>query len=375
MQEEGNNKPTRQDDEIDLIELARKIWAERKLIVKTAGVFLALGLLVAFGSTVEYKSEARLLPELRKEEGGASGLISRFSGLAGIDLGMAGGVDAISPQLYPEVLKSTPFMLHLLNTRVEIPSLDTTATVYEYMTELKKTSLMGYIGKFTIGLPGTLMKLFRKKEDALPAVPSQRKGPIRITKKQYKTIKSLQDRIQANINKQTGIITVSVEFPDPFLAAQVAEEAVDYLQEYITGYRTTKAANDLAFIREQHDRAREDFEQAQQALAAFRDRNRNVISARAQSEEERLQAEYNLAFNVYNSLAQQLEQARIKVQEETPVFQVLDPVEVPVEKSKPAKIKILIITALIGVLLGMALVYFKYKIQNIKEVHLIKYKV
>jgi len=268
-------------------------------------------------------------------------------------------VDAISPQLYPEVLKSTPFMLHLLNTRVEIPSLDTTATVYKYMTELKKTSLMGYIGKFTVGLPGTLMKLFRKKEEALPAVPSQRKGPIRITKKQYKTIKSLQDRIQANINTQTGIITVSVEFPDPELAAQVAEEAVDYLQEYITDYRTTKAANDLAFIREQHDRARGDFEQAQQALATFRDRNRNVISARAQSEEERLQAEYNLAFNVYNSLAQQLEQARIKVQEETPVFQVLEPVKIPVVKFKPRRKTYLLISIFVGLIMGLIITYLK----------------
>jgi len=366
MQEEGNNKPTRQEDEIDLIELARKIWAERKLIVKTAGVFLALGLLVAFGSTTEYRSEARLLPELRKEEGGASGLISRFSGLAGIDLGMMGGVDAISPQLYPEVLKSTPFMLHLLNTRVQIPYLDTTTTVYEYMTELKTTSLMGYIGKFTVGLPGTIMKLFRK-EDSQPANPSEKKGPIRITKRQYETIKELQDRIRANTDQKNGVITVSAEFPDPELAAQVAEEAVDYLQEYITGYRTTKAANVLAFIQEQHDRAREDFEQAQQALATFRDRNRNVISARAQSEEERLQAEYNLAFNVYNSLAQQLEQARIKVQEETPVFQVLDPVEVPVEKSKPKKLIIFIVSAFLGVLIGLVLVYFKYTFRNIKE--------
>jgi len=358
MQEEGNNKPTRQEDEIDLIELARKIWAERKLIVKTAGVFLALGLLVAFGSTTEYRSEARLLPELRKEEGGASGLISRFSGLAGIDLGMMGGVDAISPQLYPEVLKSTPFMLHLLNTRVQIPSLDTTATVYEYMTELKKTSLMGYIGKFTVGLPGTIMKLFRK-EDSQPANSSEKKGPIRITKMQYETIQELQNRIRANTDQKNGVITVSAEFPDPELAAQVAEEAVDYLQEYITDYRTTKAANDLAFIQEQHDRAREDFEQAQQALATFRDQNRNVISARAQSEEERLQAEYNLAFNVYNSLAQQLEQARIKVQEETPVYTQLDPVKIPAEKSKPRRMVILSIFCILSVTLSILWIVIK----------------
>ncbi len=362
MQEEGNNKPSPREEEIDLIELARKIWAERKLIARTVGVFVALGLLVAFGSTTEYRSEARLLPELRKEEGGASGLLNRFSGLsglAGIDLGMMGGVDAISPQLYPEVLKSTPFMLHLLNTRVEIPSLDTTATVYDYMTELKKTSLMGYIGKFTVGLPGTILKMFRKEDKTVPNTRTGSRGPIRITKMQSEVIEELQDRIRANTDQKNGVITVSAEFPDPVLAAQVAEEALDYLQEYITNYRTNKAANDLAFIREQHDRARGDFEKAQQALATFRDENRNVISARVQSEEERLQAEYNLAFNVYNSLAQQLEQARIRVQEETPVYTQLDPVKIPAEKSKPRRLVLLTIFIILSVSLSIFWIIIK----------------
>jgi len=309
MQEEENNKSSLQNNHFDLIKLAGELWTERILIIKTTCIVVALGLIYAFGSNKEYKSEVRLLPELQKDEAGASGILSRFGGLAGIDLGIMGGTEAMSPLIYPEVLKSTPFMLHLLNTRVEISSLDTTATIYEYMTELKKTSLMGYIGKFTVGLPGTILKLFRKEDETIPATRTDNRGPIRITKLQSEVVEELKKRIITGTEKETGIIHIGAEFPDPFLAAQVAEEAIDYLQEYITGYRTTKAANDLAFIQEQHDRAREDFEQAQQALAAFRDENRNVISARAQSEEERLQAEYNLAFNVYNSLAQQLEQA------------------------------------------------------------------
>jgi hypothetical protein len=41
-------------------------------------------------------------------------------------------------------------------------------------------------------------------------------------------------------------------------------------------------------------------------------RNRNVVTSLAQAESQRLQNEYNLAFEVYKGLATQLEQAKIK---------------------------------------------------------------
>lgn len=359
---EPNNNNTSRNDEIDLIEVARKIWDERRLIYKTVAIFFALGLLIAFGSTKEYKSEAKLLPEVTGKEGGASGLLKQFGGLgalAGIDMSsLGGGVDAFGPQLYPDIIHSTPFMLHLLDTRVDIPSLDTTATVYAYMTDLKKTSLLGYIKKFTIGLPFTILKLFRSSDDAA-IVPIQQSGPVHLTKKQSDVIKDLQDKIVADVDDKSGVITISAEFPDPLLAAQLTEKTVHYLTSYITEYRLEKVKENLNFILEQHAKAKTEFVNAQDALADFRDRNKNIVSARVQSDEDRLQAQYNLAFNVYNSLSQQLEQAKIKVQEETPVFKVLNPVQVPVEKSKPKKGMIMVVCIFLGFILGLAIIFFQ----------------
>jgi uncharacterized protein involved in exopolysaccharide biosynthesis len=370
MTEQTNhtNANTNKSDEIDLIEVARKIWDERRLIYKTVAIFFALGLLIAFGSTKEYKSEAKLLPEAASKEGGTSGLLKQFGGLgalAGIDMSsLGGGVDAFGPQLYPNIIHSTPFMLHLLDTRVDIPSLDTTATVYAYMTDLKKTSLIGYIKKFTIGLPFTILKLFRSSgDDAI--LPIQQNGLIKLTKKQSDAIKNLQDRIVANVDDKSGVITISTEFPDPVMAAQLAEKTVHYLTSYITEYRLEKVKGNLDFIREQHAKAKKEFVKAQENLADFRDRNKNIVSARVKSEEDRLQAQYNLAFNVYNSLSQQLQQAEIKVQEETPVFKVLNPVQVPVENIKPRKIKIFFSSLMLGVLFGIGIILLRNIFNNL----------
>lgn len=62
---------------------------------------------------------------------------------------------------------------------------------------------------------------------------------------------------------------------------------------------------------------------------------------RRQPAQERLQNEMNLAFNLYNQTAQQLQLARAKVQESTPVYAVVQPASVPVKPSKPSKIILL----------------------------------
>ncbi|MDZ7808047.1 MAG: hypothetical protein U5K71_13160 [Gracilimonas sp.] len=65
---------------------------------------------------------------------------------------------------------------------------------------------------------------------------------------------------------------------------------------------------------------------AQIALADFRDSNQGALTNRARTQEQQLQSEYDLAFNLYNGLTQEYEQAKLRVQEETPVFKVLQPV-------------------------------------------------
>jgi uncharacterized protein involved in exopolysaccharide biosynthesis len=355
--------PSKASDEIDLIELIRHIWNGRWLIVKVTLAFMVLGLVIAFTSTEQFKAEARLLPEIRDTRGGASALLRQFGGLGGLgNLSMAGaeGMDAIRPDLYPDVLKSTPFFIGLMEhtINVNIDGRMEEITVFRYVDEQMTSTFWDGVIKYTIKLPWTVMGLIRGTEEEDITADLDTHIP-QMSKAQYEAIKTLRDLIKAGIDQKSGIITVSAEFPDRRVAAQIAQYAVGYLTEYITEYRIQKAQKDLVFVEHRHNEKKQDFHNAQLTLARFRDANRNIISAAAQTEEQRLQDQYNLAFNVYNGLAQQLEQSRIKVQEETPVITILEPVGVPVERSKPRRGMVITVFTMLGVLLAVSFVIGK----------------
>ena len=151
------------------------------------------------------------------------------------------------------------------------------------------------------------------------------------------------------------------------LSAQVADQARELLQKYITRFKIEKASDKLSFIEQRYEEKKKEFEKAQIRLASFSDQNKNVTSAVARTEESRLQGDYTIALNVYNELAKQLEQAKIQVKEETPVFSILEPAMVPREKSKPKKPLIVFIWLFLGGIIGTGMVFGKVFLKDIKE--------
>ena len=128
---------------------------------------------------------------------------------------------------------------------------------------------------------------------------------------------------------------------DPLVSATLTDTVMRNLQEFITQYRTDKARNDLAFTQRLFDEARDNYYEAQQRYARYMDQNQGIVRRSYLTEQERLQNEMNLAFNLYNQTAQQLQLARAKVQESTPVYAVVQPATVPLKPSKPSKIILL----------------------------------
>ena len=52
-----------EEQEIDLIELAQKVWAERKMLYKVCGIAAVIGLIVGFSIPKEHSTEVTLAPE------------------------------------------------------------------------------------------------------------------------------------------------------------------------------------------------------------------------------------------------------------------------------------------------------------------------
>jgi uncharacterized protein involved in exopolysaccharide biosynthesis len=291
------------------------------------------------------------MPEVQSSESGASRLLQQYGGL----LGMSGSADLggggmIPPQLYPQMVQSLPFQVELLNTEVQFPRFKTSSTVYTFFDEIYTPSVLSYAKEYTIGLPGKLIGLFKEDEVANPLPTGfEMDSVISVTKGQMEIIDNMRERVSVSLNEETGVINLSVTMPDPEAAAQLAQKSIGLMKDYVVNYKTQKAEEDLLYAREQLEGAKAEFETVQNRLAEFRDSNVNLSSARAQTQLQRLQSEYDLAFNVYNSLAQQVEQSKLKVQEQTPVVSVLQPVQVPVNDETSGAMILIVFVMLSGI--------------------------
>ena len=356
------------DDEIDLIALAKTIWEGRKLIIKTVLVFMLLGLGIALFSGKEYTASSTMVPQLSSGKSNLGGL-SSLAAMAGFNLDMNMETSELSPYIYPQIVQSVPFQLELMEAPFNFENIDHSISIYEYYTDYAKPNLVTVVKKYTIGLPFLLLKALKpKKPEALPALASDSLlfSPIVLTDKQETIRKMLAESVTLETNDKEGYLVLNAIFHDPKVAAQVAFKAQMLLQKYITEFKIKKAKAQLNFIGERYAEKKTEFEKAQTNLAAFVDRNKNVTSALARTEQDRLQNEYKLAFEVYSQLAQQFEQAQIQVKEDTPVFSIVKPVTVPIEKSKPNRPMILAIWTFLGGIIAIGWIFGKQFMKDVR---------
>lgn len=334
----------------------RLLRDHRRLVTKITGVFVVLGLIIALFSPVEYTSEALLMPEMKSSENSPSDLLESYGGMLG--LSNMGSMDmskegTIAPEVYPKIVQSLTFQHRLLEQDIYFSDLDTTVSGYKYFDDIYSRSLFELLLEYTIKLPKkfrspaplkTLPDWLRKQFDE-DAVVELREDELEI-------IKDMKERVEIELSSETGVLTVTAQMPDAIAAAQVNSKVINMLKDFIESYSTQKAKEDLAFAQKQHEQARERFRKAQDELVTFLDQNVNLGTARSRAPEQRLQAEFDLAYDMYSNVSQQLMEAKMKVQEQTPIFKPLQSVDVPIEQSEPRRILILILSFLVGLVVS-----------------------
>jgi LPS O-antigen subunit length determinant protein (WzzB/FepE family) len=362
-----NNHIPVADDEIDLIALAKTIWDGRKTIITTVLLFMLIGLGVALLSPKEYTASTTIVPQ-NLNKNFRLGSLSSLAAMAGVNLDLNMETRELSPYIYPQIVQSDPFQLEIMNTPFIFSDVDKPVSLYEYYTNYSKPGVISLVKKYTLGLPGVIIGAIRgaiggKKEETPDSIAGK---IIQLTAEKEGIRNLIAQNVTLETNDKEGYIVLNTRFHEPRLAAEVAQKGQELLQKYITKFKIEKASAQLLFIQERYAEKKTEFYQSQTNLAAFLDRNKNVTSAMARTEEARLQYEYKLAFEIYSQLSQQLEQARIKVKEDTPVFAIVKPVKVPMEKSKPNRPMIFVIWTFLGGVIGIGWIFGKQFFQTIK---------
>ena len=328
---------------ISLLELAQFLRVRFLKIALITLVFMVLGIVWAFTRPVEFTGSVRVLPELEVKGGGTLSKLGSLAGLAGIDLNDVNSTDAVRPDLYPNVLQSTPFALYMMKQKVFVPEQNKELSLIQYLTQNKE-------GGVSFSLIGWIMGWFRSQTPVPQQVSTKPETVLRLTKEEHEGVEELQDRIQANLDKKTGIISIVVKMPDPIIAATVANIATDYLRDYVTTYRTGKTIQELKLLTTQTNDSKKRYEQAQFNLSSRKDQNLNLVMNTAMDRIEKLRYDRDLAYSIYSELSKKLEEVKIRLQEETPVFKILEPSVVPLKKSEPKRTAIVLFFTVVGML-------------------------
>ncbi|MBQ3882596.1 MAG: hypothetical protein II730_08900, partial [Bacteroidales bacterium] len=247
--------------------------------------------------------------------------------------------------------KSTPFLVSLFD--VELQSYVSPVAKYKGVEPMVTTVYDHFSGlddpDRKPSLKSRIKKLFKKEEEIeLPEMPTD---PTQLNSVEYYVVSMLRESISSQVDSKTGVTTISVVTDDKMMSMMLADTVCKSLQNYFSEYRTKKAKADYEHLVKLADEAKANWEKAQAAYAASVDSDRNVILQSVTSEKQRLQTEANIASQIYSQMAQQRELARAKIQEDKPVFAVIQPASLakfPVDSKK----KRVLIFGFLGFFLG-----------------------
>lgn len=305
------------------------------VILLITGLIILLGGWYAFTAREEFVSEGRILPEMSGGAGSSLGNLADLVGIGGFEMGLKNNTEAIRPDLYPDILQSTPFFLDLFDQKIITKTGDSLSFESYYYMVIEEEEIP-------------------EAEDTV-VFAGKPNGVLVVNRVTEERIEDLKERISGSIDKKSGVISISVKMPDPIVAAGLAKYSMEYLTEYVTDYRTEKSKQDVDFLGRKVAAARGEFygDQARKARYADQFALPTMRLQSADIQRERIESEYKLSSTVYNELLKKFEEAKIKLQQETPVFQILEPPVAPTLKSEPKKSIILLASAFLGFFLSV----------------------
>jgi uncharacterized protein involved in exopolysaccharide biosynthesis len=344
-------------DEIDLIELLKKIYLEKKLILKISVLAALFGVVYALSQPNEYTSSTTFIPQLSSgvKTGGSS--LSGLASLAGINIGSMESSSEFPPTLYPQVVNGVPFRVELLSNEITLNN--ELVVVKDYFLENKSSfNILRTIKKYTIGLPSLI--LFKNQKEY-----TNQSKIYSITEEDKDLFQILENNLSLSINEKEGFITISYTDNNKNVAAQVTQIAQNLLQEKIIEFKNKSSKEMLDFATKQYSDKKESYEKLQDERAVFVDKNINISSSLFQNKLSRLESEVNISESIVQQLASQVEQAKLQVNKDTPVFTTIKPVTIPFERSAPKRSLIVIGFVFLGLVLSAAYVLVKEPISDI----------
>ncbi|MCF0203336.1 MAG: chain-length determining protein [Bacteroidaceae bacterium] len=317
MENNKNNiagaKPSR---EIDVVALIIKVIKRPIPLIIFLVIFTALGVFYALATPKKYSATVLLAPEISSSSS-ISGSLSDIASNFGIDLNKGGAsVDAIYPDIYPDVISSPDFLLKLLDVKVRLKDNDSLRTYEHHLT--KEQSMPVYeIPKMWV------MEMMTSEEEKNEGKNVGGEDRFKISRLRSELCASMAKNITCLVDKKTSVISLSMEDQDPLVAAIMIDTVQNRLQEYIKDYRTRKSTKDYNYYKELYLEAKTKYANCQKAYADYCDANQDLELASFVVERDALEDKMQTAYNTMSQLHIHMQTAEAKIRENTPAFTIV----------------------------------------------------
>ena len=313
------------NDEIDLIDLLKKLYNSRKLIIYITIIFSIIGIAFALLSPVKYNSKTVFINQ--NQETGSSSL-SGVASLVGINLGSSSLGGEIPSTMYPQIIESVKFKRLLLNKVID-----------------EKNNL-------------TLEK-FISEQFSIEKDEEKNISELGITSNEDKYFKILNTILNVSVNQKDGFILITSEMSNAEYSAKVAKFSREILQNIIIENKVETARQNLIFSEGQLIEKKKEFDEIYSKLAFFSDSNLNSVNSFVINEKNKLESEFNIISAVVEEISKQVEQAKLQLKKETPVFSTIQEAIIPIQRSSPKRTQLVLIFGILGFILSSA--YFLIK--------------
>lgn len=311
----------RESEELSALGLAIVVLRYRALVLLTAVLTVAVVVGVTLLLPRTYTSDSTFMPTAKKTPTGLSGLAAQFGfTLPTTDPGQ-------SPAFYVDLATSHSLLGQLVSA------------TYRFDRDGRPVD-------------GTLIDFYKSKGDT----PGRRRDAA---------IRKLKDDVDATTNQKTGVVNVAITSRQAQLSVQINQKLLDLLNDFNLRTRQSQAAQERRFTERRLDEVRQDLRAAEDRLQQFLQRNRDLInSPELTFQRERLQREVTMQQEVFTSLAQALEQAKIEEVRDTPVLTLVEAPELPV---RPDRLRLIVkgaMALLAGLTLGCLLAFWRAFSEN-----------
>jgi len=319
------------DEEIDLVEILKKIYKSRKFILIISFSFALIGVAVAMLSPIKFSSETIFITQ--NQESNSSSL-SGVASLVGINLGTSNFGGEIPSSMYPQVTQSPKFKRLLLNSNIDF---DNKINLKQYLIDYYKLNT---------------------ENDKI-------NSDLYVSELENACFEIINEIISVDVNQKDGFITLSSTLPVAEYSAILTKKAKEILQEIIINNRIESANQNLIFSQQQLEEKKLIFDEIQAKLAYFSDSNLNSVNSFVINERDKLEAEFQIINAVVTELSKQVEQVKLQVSKDTPVFSTIKEAVIPINRISPKRTQLVIIFGFLGFILSCLSILISEPLKNI----------